>query len=85
MNLPLAPVCWVQNHEQVHSKWLPRQSTTNSALWRSRSVLNSELILPIELTAIRVMAYWRNVYWRVDPVSMTSSFPNVSNIILTAD
>ena len=29
------------NHDKGQSKWLPRQSTTNSALWHSRSVQKS--------------------------------------------
>ena len=68
-NLPLAPVCWVQNNDQGQSKGLPRQSTTNSVLWHSRSMQNSGQIRPIDLTAIGVTTYLRNVYRRVDHVS----------------
>ena len=70
-----APVCWVQNHDMGQSKWLPRQSTTNSTLWHSRSVQNSGHIWPIHLRlsallSIGVTAYRRNVYRRVNPVSL---------------
>ena len=58
-----------QNHDQGQSKWLTRQSTTNSVLWRSHSVQKSGQIWPIDLMATGVIAYQHNVYGRVDPVS----------------